>query len=57
VASEPGVGSVFSVTLPVPYVPARPEISRPGRDHEESAFERLGLMDARIEQAKRRNVT
>jgi signal transduction histidine kinase len=58
VASEPGVGSVFSVTLPVPYLPREPGNLVPMDDDEESAFavaiERLGLTVARTQQASRR---
>jgi signal transduction histidine kinase len=38
VASEPGVGSVFSVTLPVPYVPRDPGKLVPTVDDEENGF-------------------
>jgi signal transduction histidine kinase len=58
VASEPGVGSVFSVTLPVAYVPRGPENVAPAADDEENGFavalDRLGLTVARIQEASRR---
>jgi signal transduction histidine kinase len=58
VASEPGVGSIFSVTLPVPYLPREPGNFVPMGDGEESAFavalERLGVTVARIQQPSRR---